>query len=636
MNGKLLQSVLLLLFVGGYACTAQMYVSPNSYVYVNNEHVFVTSDLELNSATSNLFLRNDGQLLQGTTGSGVNKGVGDLSVYQEGTSNNFGYNYWCSPVGMPLAAAGNNTFGIGQLKRPNGVMGFGGQSIISSYDGSATNATLAISNKWIYKYITSNIYANWVYVGSANTINAGEGFTMKGVSGSDNTTILGVQNNPGNNQRYDFRGKPNDGTINIAVGSTAGPDYPNQTLTGNPYPSAINLNAFLLENSGWSINYTTGVVSAGGATNVINGNAYFWEHVKPATSHYLNQYIGGYGVYSPNGANIGTPGTYVSATWNTYNADGTPNTTGALTGSTYKRQFSPIGQGFMIRGIANGNAQMKNIYRVYKKEGAVNDSQFEKSANVSSSFTQDNQNWEDIPNVAGTDYTQISKRQVPQFKLHTVLNNQYTRETALAFNPIASNGLDNAFDGSTPDGNLPMDMYFPIDNKQCVISTQPFDIDARIPVAFKNNQQVTFRVTVAELINFDMSETIFMHDKQTGLYHDIKNNFFEVTLPAGNVQDRFEVTFRDATLSIDDSVISSLEVYQNNDAGLLTIKNPLQAELKSCEVFDVAGKQIFAKQQLGSDDTYEFSTSTLAEGVYIVRLNTNDNQQIGKKVIVKK
>jgi hypothetical protein len=38
----------------------------------------------------------------------------------------------------------------------------------------------------------------------------------------------------GSAQRYDFRGKPNDGTIDIPV------LLDELTLTGNPYPSALN------------------------------------------------------------------------------------------------------------------------------------------------------------------------------------------------------------------------------------------------------------------------------------------------------------------------------------------------------------------------------------------------------------
>jgi hypothetical protein len=48
----------------------------------------------------------------------------------------------------------------------------------------------------------------------SSAINAGEGFTMKGTS-EVNTYCKWVQNNPGSKQRYDFRGKPNDGTIQL-------------------------------------------------------------------------------------------------------------------------------------------------------------------------------------------------------------------------------------------------------------------------------------------------------------------------------------------------------------------------------------------------------------------------------------
>ena len=81
-------------------------------------------------------------------------------------------------------------------------------------------------------------YSNWIPVGSNSDLNAGEGFTMKGTSGTNSTSVNGVLNNPGNKQRYDFRGKPNDGTISIPVG------IGQFTLTGNPYPSAIDLSAF--------------------------------------------------------------------------------------------------------------------------------------------------------------------------------------------------------------------------------------------------------------------------------------------------------------------------------------------------------------------------------------------------------
>jgi len=627
-----------LLFFLSIAANAQLFIKDNGYIFNKGALVYVKDYVDLNGSNSNLYLRNQGQLLQGSTGEGVglNRGLGNLSVFQEGTSNNYGYNYWCSPVGVPTSSSATNTsFGIGQIKRPNGVISFGGQSITTGFDGTTSSSSLIISNRWIYKYIVSNQYSNWNYVGSANTIAPGEGFTMKGVLGNDTTDVgEATLNNPGNNQRYDFRGIPNEGTIDIQVNNVSGADYSNTTLTGNPYPSAINLNLFLLENSGYNINYTTGAITSGGSLNVIDGKSYYWEHIKPATSHYTTQYIGGYGYYVPNGSSAFSPGTYNNATWNTYNADGTPNTVGSSTGSErYKRMFVPIGQGFMISGTTSGYAKMKNLYRVFVKEGVSNNSQFEK--NASSASINNNQNWDEIPNVAGVDYTQFSKAEVPQLKIHTIINNQFTREITLAFNPNTTDGFDTAMDASSNE-DLTNDVYFPLNNVPFVISTLPFDINKRVPITFKIGSTSTVRVFVGGVINFDGSNEVYLYDGLTGIYHDIINDFYEITLPVGDYSNRFEITFKNSALSVSNNVKESFSIIQNNTNQLLSISNPNANEVKSVVLYDVLGKLIFDKVNLGVKSIYEFSTLSLSEGIYIVKLKTNDGQSLTQKIVVEK
>lgn len=617
--------------------SAQMYVSPNSYVFVNNAYVYVGQDVNLDN-NANMYLRNTSQLLQGNTGASSNRGLGNLSVFQEGTSNQYGYNYWCSPVGVPSASVGNAAFGVTRLNRPTALIASSAATILphGMWDGASTSTSLSIASRWIYKFVQSNQYGQWAYVGNASTINAGEGFTMKGVSGTDTViadTNEGVANNPGNNQRYDFRGKPNEGLISIPVGNAAGPDYPNRTLTGNPYPSAINLNLFLLENSGYTVNYSTGAYSLTGSP-VINGNAYFWEHQKPATSHYVSEYIGGYGVYVANGATAFSPGTYTPATWNTYNADGTPNSNGSSTTNAYLRMFAPVGQGFMIQGVvSSGNAQMKNLYRAFVKEAPENNSQFERSSNDETS----NGNWSAIPNIANVDYTQFTKQKVPQFKIHTIMNDEYTRETALAFNEMATDSYDPAFDAITPESSLPRDVYFPLQGeKQFVISTLNFDIDKKMPIAFKADIQTTFKVSVNELINFNLAQDIFLHDKETNIYYDIKNSFFSITLPPGVYKNRFEITFKNQenTLGLEDEIVKSFEVYQNNDSQFLTIFNPMQQEVKLLSLYDVTGKMVVNKNNLGNASEIQVSTSGLTDGVYFVKLSTLENKNIDKKIVV--
>ncbi|WP_329805750.1 T9SS type A sorting domain-containing protein [Flavobacterium facile] len=616
---------------------AQLFVKDGSYVFMTNQYMTVTQDVNLNN-TGNFYLRNTSQLLQKGSGSSVNTGTGKLSVFQEGTVNNYQYNYWCSPVGN---GAAGNPFGIALLNRPTGLISSTAAEILpsSNYNGTATGGsggTMQIAPYWIWKFVSlSPIYANWQYVGNTQTLNPGEGFSMKGTSGTDVLAVDadGVANKTGAAQRYDFRGRPNDGDISVAV-SNGG-----LTLVGNPYSSAINLNMYLVEHTGRQYNPTTGVISAGVNPNVIDGAAYFWEHSKSGASHVLSTYVGGYGTYVANGATVGTPGTWTAATYNTYNSDGSLNTTGASSGSNFKRHFSPIGQGFMVKGIAAGSSVMKNAYRAFVKEGVANESTFEKSAN--SNENKAITNWDEIPNVAGIDYSQLSKLPVPQIKLLAILNNEKSSEIAMAFNPNTTDGYDIGYDAISPEvyANAVNLVHFTQDNnnKKCAITTLPFNIDKRIPIAFKCAAQSTFKVRVSDIINFTDSENVYIHDKETGIYFDIKNNEFSMNLPAGENATRFEVTFKnfEVLANNNNSLASdSFEVFQNNKNAMLTIVNTLNKDVLNCTVYDVTGKLVITKKNLGKNNLIELPTNALSDGVYIVKLNTADNVSVEKKIIV--
>lgn len=586
-----------------------MFVAPNSYMYVGDQFVYVTGNVELNAATSNIYLRKDGQLLQGTTAvGGSNTGLGALSVFQEGSVNNFQYNYWCSPVGGSLAVSGNSPFGITQLGAPTTITATTPATILpmSNLNGVSAAGSVSIAPYWIWKFTTSNAYAQWSSVAAASTLNAGQGFTMKGTSGSDATIPFAGAgaNNAGSAQRYDFRGKPNDGTINVAV--TTGM----QTLTGNPYPSAIDMQLFLTD-----------------PTNVAlcDGTALYWEHDKTVNSHLIAAYRGGYGVYN------GVTNIYTPATFYTYTGTGTQGPVFSTPLNSYQRKFAPIGQGFMIRGIAAGNVQLKNTHRVFRREGAVNNSQFEKNGSNASSSDF----YEEIPNLAGIDYTTISKLPTPHIKINASLNEQAVRQIALVFKEGTLDGYDKADSKSSDvDANLPFDMYLYLDNTEFVQSAKPFDINNKYPLGFKNNTNANFRIQVAEFVNFTGVDNVYLHDKELDVYYDIKNSEQVVTLPTGVNNSKYEITFVNNTLHTNDNLAENFDIYQNNGGNMLTIKNPKLIDLASCTLFDVTGKVVLTKNNLGSNEMYEFNTTQLSQGVYIVKLVTKGNQEVTKKVSI--
>lgn len=595
--------------LGSFAVFSQMYVSPNSYVFVNDQFVFVNQDINLQN-NGNFYLRNNSQLLQGSASSSLNTGTGKLSVFQEGTVNNFQYNYWCSPIGNASNLFGNERFGITMLYRPTGLTSSTPATILPTNNYNGTASPLAIAPYWIWRFITSNAYAQWSYVGSATAINAGEGFTMKGTSGSDATiaqAVENVQNNSGNNQRYDFRGKPNDGNMSVAV--TAG----NFTLVGNPYPSAIDLNAYLLDPSN---------------ANLINGQAYFWEQVEVNT-HVLNQYQGGYGVYNPV-TGIYTPAAFWS--YDGYGSQGIP----VGSGTNFQRRFSPIGQGFMVMGSASGNVMMKNSYRVFVKEGIINQSEFARQGLDNS--TQNNvEYFSSIPNVAGTDYTQIKKGTAPYIRIHAMYNNTGIRPTTIAFLDAATDGFDYGADGRSPSSES-AEFYYILPDRpyEYVATAVKFDVNKRIPVGFRCNLETNFKVQVKDIVGLNPNQKVYLHDKISDVYYDIKNDIFDMTLPAGNNTTRFEVTFikKGKGVKKSEEVADIFTVFQNNIENKLTIYNTLNKEVVSLIMYDISGKVVLEKENLGNEVSFEFSTSNLSDGVYVVKAKTKDNLDISKKVIV--
>jgi hypothetical protein len=576
---------------------SQIYIGPNVPVYVKNQVLYVGQNINL-ATNSNVYLRNNAQLVQGTTGLSANTGTGIVSVYQEGTSDNFEYNYWCSPVGTNIASAVNNNFGITLLNQPTASITSASAAIlpVGSYDGSANPLTIA--SHWIYKLTNANSYSQWVQVGSATTIAPGEGFTMKGTSGSDTADPegTGIVNNPGTGaQRYDFRGKPNDGNISVNVGANNA-----ATLTGNPYPSALHLNAFLLD-------------AANSASTRI---AYFWEQDKTVNSHYLSAYRGGYAAYSP--VSLVSNGIYVPATFNSYKSDGSLNTTGTTTSAMIPRKYSPIGQGFLINGASNGTVTFKNAHRAYYIEGSGL-SQFEKPA-------------KDLSSKAAAEEEEVQP--VSHFRLNTIINNQFTRQLALAFVPEATDGIDAGIDARNMDESLPNDIAFWLENGNYIIQGINFDPAKKIALTVKITTASTLKFYIPEVVNFDSSQPIYIYDSLDMSYHDVKNGTYNVSLAPGIYNDRFKISFTNQTLGTKDEIKTDFVINQDNKNQVLKAFNPNNTVLKSFVLYDILGRAVLSKNNLGAEQSYNFPTSGLSSGVYVATFLTIDNIKITQKVII--
>ncbi len=120
--------LLILVIFTGQITFAQLYAENSSFIFSKGTDIFVRENVILEAGTF-FYLRGEAQLTQGNTPPGedpsnldpryVNRGAGILSIYQEGTTNEYTYNYWSSPVSkQDTGSDGNVGFRRTQLMFP--------------------------------------------------------------------------------------------------------------------------------------------------------------------------------------------------------------------------------------------------------------------------------------------------------------------------------------------------------------------------------------------------------------------------------------------------------------------------------------------------------------------------------------
>ncbi|MDO5981322.1 T9SS type A sorting domain-containing protein [Flavivirga spongiicola] len=579
------RSVFFLLLISNFSFS-QLSVRNDAYVFINDEVVFVEDDINLNETNSSMYLRNEAQVIQGTGVTG-NSGVGELSVYQEGNVGEYEYNYWCSPIGSKTSNNVNNPFGVTFLNDVTGLITSTPATVTHLPGYNGTSSPLVIEDYWIWKYIASDEYSEWQHVRGATSLNPGEGFTMKGTVGS------------GDAQRYDFRGKPNNGTISVSV------DNNQLSLVGNPYPSALDALAYIHDPQNAA---------------VITGTLQYWEQDPSVNSHHLNNYEGGYATYTINAA--GTVETSISAVFNTYNNDGSINVAGTGTGSKTPRRYIPIGQGFMVEGTALGVVRAKNSHRIYIKETHV-DSEFFKNSDPKNKAKKTTDGFSKVP----SDYK--------RFRLNVDFNDTYTRQLVETFHGSATDGFDYGLESKINEGEiLASDALWSIDGKPYLAEALPFDPTLRIPLTIKVNKETPIRIRIADIQNFESDQAIYVHDIENNTFVDLKSQDFNINLDTGNYTDRFKIVFEKNSLSTTEANLEDLRVFQNNAIAQLKISNPNALNIKAFSLFDVAGKQVLNKRVLDSKKAYTHSTKSLSDGMYIVQINLDNNQVFNKKIII--
>jgi hypothetical protein len=375
-----------------------------------------------------------------------------------------------------------------------------------------------------------------------------------------------------------FSGAFNTGDITTPIVFNAANVNESWNFIGNPYPCAIDFDAFQTANN-----------------TVIGGAAYFWSQASP-----------------PDAANPGNSN--INFNQNDYAIYASGMGSGTAGGSgVIPTQFIPSGQGFFVAGLTNANVTFTNAIR--SATTTSNDLFFKSTLHKKN---DSNKLWLNLTSTNGI----FSQVLIGYVDGASRANNGLAYDAPRRVNP-----------------NSPAVLYSIIDkdSKKYAIqgrATTDLDTNEIINLGFSStlNTGENYTLSIAQLEGHFLNNTpIFIKDNLTGVIHNLSLQDYSFTSTAGEFNDRFEIvfnanTFSTSQLNTEDTV--SISKTPNGDLQFST----KTSTFKSIVIFDMSGKVTHRFKTTAK--ILNAKLNTLSTSLYIAQIELSNGYTVSKKISI--
>lgn len=437
------------------------------------------------------------------------------------------------------------------------------------------NQALSVLGSPSLFYAFSPTINNWSYQAATATMQPANGYISRAPNNLDFSTPKTIE--------ATFNGTPNNGIIPAPIIKDNG----TFNLIGNPYPSAIDIDAFLLDPAN---------------TGIVNGTVYLWTHNSAISAN-----TPGNDIYN-----------YTRDDYAKYNITGGVKTaSSAISGGAQPTGKIAAGQGFFIEAnssLANGSYQatFKNSMRIsgqnnqFFKIGTNNNGSNEPIAGT----IQKNRIWLNITNPQGA-----------------------YDEMLVGYITGATNGFDTLYDGKVfPAGNV-VSIYSTLASDKYAIQGRalPFANTDIVPFGYTCSIAGNFTISLEKFDGLFNQQEVYLFDKTTNQFYNLKENGFTFTSEIGTFNDRFEIHYTAQSLGTNDLTASnSISIIKTGKC--ITVEST-QILIASVQVFDLIGKQLYSKKQI-NQTTFNTSELTLGSQILIVKVTLENGEIVTKKLLM--
>ncbi len=537
---------------------AQVIVTPSGHLTIENG-----TSLEVNGSilnTGDITIESGGSLIQTGTGTNENSGAGEYHVKRTGNLSAASYNIWSSPIQTPHL---DNVF---TGSNPCDIWTFD-----------------ELNQAWTHDYAigyTSTCYGNNVTFSASDVIAGGDGLMDAGrgyfVPG---TTV--------NTRVYD--GQVNNGDLFISISTTNlghNPNWDNDdwNLVGNPYPSSLDADAFLLENAT--------------NNNRIDGAIYFWDAGDTTT---------GYNQHSD---------------YATYNMLG-----GVRSGNSTVTPGGQIasGQGFWVYAHANTSLEFNNSMR-----SSSNDQFFKKDP------VKNHLAWIDVVNpnsfknniLIGYNETTTDSLDAA-YDAHKLEGSTNIRFASLiGKEEFAIQGIKSLSLGDTK--SIPIVIWSADSGIHTFSNYQTQNIPSHIKIYLKDNDlNEVHELTSAYSASLDANVTYTERFEIIFEYNVDIAGGGQGSKGSGNSSGGNDTNIT----SIDETLIEKYTVKNTPDGFLLEHSTGIYGAVT---VLDITGKTVWSKSNLTGSTSEEINIQELSTGIYFIEVINKNKRLFATKVLKRK
>jgi uncharacterized delta-60 repeat protein len=362
-----------------------------------------------------------------------------------------------------------------------------------------------------------------------------------------------------------FAGIPNNGLITLPITNSKSPN-----LIGNPYPSAIDADAFILENQ-----------------NVLQGSLYFWTHNSPIAN-----------------------GQYTSDDYAIYTILGGVGTAAKNSGinNTIPNGKIASGQAFFVLGNNQpGRVVFKNAMRLKGENNLFFKSSNSQKTSIISNFEK-HRFWLNLSNKEGA------------FK-----------QILLGYATGATNGKDALFDGISLDSNQWLDFYSlnTGDKNSIQARALPFITSDLVPIGYRAKEEGNYTISLDNFDGFFTNQNIYLEDKELAKIFDLKKGDYSFSTAKGTFDNRFLLRYEIQDIIPEEVTAEVKIITRNNQIQIISSKELIS----KVSLYSIEGRLMYQADQLETK-VQTIDAALWKSKVLIVQITLATGEIASRKVVL--